>query len=137
MNDNERMEQLAQVSLETARAMLDEYELVIPFGIRVFNDNDDAKMNCPADKHQDADWNEQINLVVMELREFVKTENVYATALVTSLEADSEMGIGLQVETELSSVLFIYPYTKKDGEWVVEQEPVQSEPLAASTFSAG
>jgi len=115
--------------------MLDEYELVIPFGIRVFTDNDDAKMNCPADKHPDADWDEQIELVTTELREFVKTENIFATALVTSLEAEAEMGIGLQVETENSSALFIYPYTKKEDEWIVEQEPVQSEPLTASVFS--
>ncbi len=134
MNEEKMIERLVQVSLDTARAMLDEYELVIPFGIRVFSDSDDVTMNCPADQNRGADWDEQIDLVVAELREFVKNENVYATALVTSLEADSEMGIGLQVETSLSSALFVFPYEKKDGQWKIEPEPVQSEPLRDSVF---
>jgi len=135
MNEEKLIERLVTVSLDTARAMLDEYKLVIPFGIRVFRDNDDVKMNCPADKSPEADWNEQIETVVTELRDYVKNENIFATALVTSLEAESEMGIGLQVETELSSVLFIYPYSKKEGEWVID-EPVQTEQLLDTVFSA-
>ncbi len=133
MNDEKLIERLVTVSLDTARAMLDEYKLVIPFGIRVFRDNDDVKMNCPADQNREADWNEQIETVVTELRDYVKNENVFATALVTSLEAESEMGIGLQVETELSSVLFIYPYAKKEEGWVID-EPVQTEQLLETVF---
>jgi len=133
MNDEKLIERLVAVSLDTARAMLDEYKLVIPFGIRVFRDNDDVKMNCPADQNREADWNEQIETVVTELRDYVKNENVFATALVTSLEAESEMGIGLQVETELSSVLFIYPYAKKEEGWVID-EPVQTEQLLETVF---
>ncbi len=133
MNEEKLIERLVTVSLDTARAMLDEYKLVIPFGIRVFRDNDDVKMNCPADKNPEADWNEQIAMVVTELRGYVENENVFATALVTSLEAESEMGIGLQVEMELSSVLFIYPYSKKEGEWVIE-EPIQTEQLLETVF---
>jgi len=134
MNTEKLIEQLVLVSLDTAKGMLDEYKLVIPFGIRVFSDNDDVKMNCPADQHRDADWNEQIELVAAELRDYIKTENVYATALVTSLEAESEMGIGLQVETEISSALFVYPYTKNEDGWVIS-EPIQTEPLLATVFS--
>jgi len=134
MNKEKRIEQLVTVSLNTAKNMLDEYQLVIPFGTRVFCDNEDVKMICPADKHRDADWNEQIDLVAKELRDHIKTENVYATALVTSLEAESEMGIGLQVETELSSVLFVYPYTKKENEWIID-EPIQTEQLLTTVFS--
>jgi len=135
MNEEKLIERLVAVSLDTARAMLDEYKLVIPFGIRVFRDSDDVKMNCPADQNREADWNEQIEMVVTELRGYVKNENVFATALVTSLEAGSEMGIGLQVETELSSVLFIYPYAKKEGGWVID-EPVQTEQLLETVFPA-
>ena len=135
MNEEKLIERLVTVSLDTARAMLDEYKLVIPFGIRVFRDNDNVKKNCPADKNPEADWNEQIETVVTELRDYVKNENIFATALVTSLEAESEMGIGLQVETELSSVLFIYPYSKKEGEWVID-EPVQTEQLLETVFPA-
>ncbi len=134
MDEEKLIERLVMVSLDTAKGMLDEYKLVIPFGIRVFHDNEDVKMNCPADQHRDADWNEQIDLVVAELRDYVKNENVYATALVTSLEAESEMGIGLQVETEVSSVLFIYPYAKKEDEWVID-EPIQTEQLLTTVFS--
>ncbi|VAX12032.1 hypothetical protein MNBD_GAMMA24-792 [hydrothermal vent metagenome] len=133
MNTEKLIEQLVLVSLDTAKGMLDEYQLVIPFGIRVFSDSDDVKMNCPADQHREADWNEQIDLVVAELRDYVKAENVYATALVTSLEAESEMGIGLQVETEASSALFIYPYSQKEGEWVIA-EPIQTEQLLTTVF---
>ncbi len=134
MDEEKLIERLVMVSLDTAKGMLDEYKLVIPFGIRVFRDNEDVKMNCPADQHRDADWNEQIDLVAAELRDYVKNENVYATAVVTSLEAESKMGIGLQVETEVSSVLFIYPYAKKEDEWVID-EPIQTEQLMATVFS--
>ncbi len=134
MNEEKLIERLVLVSLDTAKGMLDEYQLVIPFGIRVFADNDDVKMNCPADQHRDADWDEQIDLVVAELKDYVKNENIYATALVTSLEAESEMGIGLQVETKISSALFIYPYAKKEDEWVIE-EPIQTEQLLTTVFS--
>ncbi len=134
MNEEKLIERLVDVSLNTARAMLDEYKLVIPFGTRVFKNDDDVKMNCPADKNREADWNEQIELVVSELKDFVKNEEVFATALVTSLEAEAEMGIGLQVETEMSSVLFIYPYRKEDDKWVFD-EAIQTEQLLMSVYS--
>lgn len=134
MSDEKAIERLAMTALDTARAMLDEYGLVIPFGIRVFHDSEDVKMNCPADQHREADWQEQIDMVAEELRGFIASEQVLATALVTSLQAGEEMGIGLQVETGLSAALFIYPYAQEDGKWNIEQEPVQNEPMLARVF---
>ncbi|MCW9012354.1 MAG: hypothetical protein OQL06_01125 [Gammaproteobacteria bacterium] len=135
MNQDKIIEQLVLTCIDTAKAMLDEYGLVVPFGIRAFNDSDDLKMNCPADQQQDADWHEQINNVATELKEFIANENIFATALVTELESGGESGIGLQIETEMSSVLFVYPFSKQDGDWKID-EPIQTDQVLASIFSA-
>jgi len=119
--------------IDTAKAMLAEYELIIPFGIRASNANEDLKMNCPGDKLPDADWDEQIRLVVTELKEFVSSESIFATALVTELESDGESAIGVQIETELSSVLFVYPFVLHDKEWVIS-EPIETEQLFARVY---
>lgn len=133
MNQQKQLEQLVLVCLDTARGMLDEYKLVIPFGIRAFSDSEDMKMNCPAHNHPDQDWNTQIDEVVNELRQFISHENVLATALVTELESDGESGIGLQIETPDSSVLFVYPFKKEADEWVID-EPVQTDQLLSCVF---
>ncbi|MFK5950986.1 MAG: hypothetical protein QM500_19715 [Methylococcales bacterium] len=134
MDQDKQIEQLVLTCIDTAKGMLKEYEMVIPFGIRSFNDSEDLKMNCPGDKNPDADWNEQINLVVNELKEFVSKENIFATVLVTELSSEGESGIGLQVETDMSSVLFVYPYKREGDEWIVD-EPVQTDQLLASVFA--
>lgn len=136
MDQQQQIEQMVLTCIDTAKAMLNEYKLVIPFGIRCFKDSEDMKMNCPSDENPDADWDEQIKQVVAELKEFVKHENISATALVTELQAGDESGIGLQVETELSSVLFVFPYRKVDSKeepWQID-EPIQTEQLLATVF---
>jgi len=72
-------------------------------------------------------------MVVAELKEFVLNEEISATVLVTELESEGEKAIGLQVETDLSQVLFVYPYRKKDDDWVID-EPIQTEQLLATVF---
>jgi len=120
--------------IDTAKAMLDEYELIMPFGIRSFNDSEDLKMNCPGDKNPEAtSWNEQIDMVVTELKAFVNNESIFSTALVTELESEGDKAIGLQVETELSSVLFVYPYKRVDEAWVID-EPIQTDQLLTTVF---
>ena len=119
--------------IDTAKAMLDEYELIMPFGIRSYNDSEDLKMNCPGDKNPGASWNEQIDMVVTELKEFVNNESIFSTALVTELESEGDKAIGLQVETELSSVLFVYPYKRVDEAWIID-EPIQTDQLLTSVF---
>ncbi len=138
MEQEKIIEKLVLVCLDTAKAMLEEYETVIPFGIRSFTDNDDMKMNCPGDKKPDGDFNEQIDKVIEELKAFVSNENIFATALVTELEADNQKGIGLQVETQESSVLFVYPFHLDDekegkGEWLIE-EPFQAGHLLKTVY---
>ncbi len=119
--------------IDTAKAMLDEYEVVVPFGIRAYHDSDDLKMNCPAEDNPDTDWNEQIDAVVNELKGFISNENIFATTLVTELESEDEKGLGLQIESELSSVLFIYPFKKLNNEWVID-EPFQTDQLLSTVF---
>jgi hypothetical protein len=136
VDQQKQIENLVLTCIDTARAMLDEYQQVIPFGIRAFNDSEDMKMNCPGDKKPEADWNEQIEMVVAELKEFVLSEKIYATALVTELESEGEKAIGLQVETEMSQVLFVYPYRKEAEDWVID-EPIQTEQLLATVFGNG
>lgn len=133
MDQQKQLEQMVLACIDTAKAMLKEYQLVIPFGLRAFNDTEDMKMSCPAEKNPDAGWEEQIEMVVSELKEHVANENVSATILVTELAAEDETGIGLQIETMMSSVLFVYPYKKIDDEWVID-EPIQTEQLLATVF---
>lgn len=71
--------------------------------------------------------------MVAELKGFVENENIFATALVTELESGGESGIGLQVETEMSSVLFVYPFKQEGEEWVID-EPVQTDQLLDTVF---
>lgn len=133
MDQQKQIEQLVLLCIDTAKEMLKEYKVIIPFGIRTFNDSEDMKMNCPADKVPEDDYSKQIDKVVSELKEFVESEDVFATAYVATLESDDDSGIGLQIETEQSSVLFVYPYRKQDDDWVID-EPIQTAQLMAKVF---
>ena len=133
MDQQKQIEQLVLLCIDTAKEMLKEYKVIIPFGIRTFNDSEDMKMNCPGDKLPEADVSKQVDNVVSELKEFVANENIFATAFVTELESDGESGIGLQIETEQSSVLFVYPYRKQDDDWVID-EPIQTGQLLTKVF---
>lgn len=133
MDQQKQLEQMVLACIDTAKAMLNEYQLVIPFGLRAFNDSEDMKMSCPAEQNPDAGWQEQIEMVVSELKEHVKNENIAATVLVTELATEDEKGIGLQIETVMSSVLFVYPYKNVEDEWVID-EPIQTEQLLSTVF---
>ena len=133
MDQQKQIEQLVLLCIDTAKEMLKEYKVIIPFGIRTFNDSENMKMNCPGDKIPEADVSEQVENVVSELKEFVANEDIFATAFVTELESEGESGIGLQIEIEQSSVLFVYPYRKQDDDWVID-EPIQTGHLLAKVF---
>ncbi len=134
MDQQKQIEQLVLLCIDTAKEMLKEYKVIVPFGIRSFNDSEDMKMNCPGDKLPEAGVSKQVENVVSELKEFLDNEDIFATAFVTELESEGDSGIGLQIETEQSSVLFVYPYRKKDGEWVID-EPIQTGQLLTKVFS--
>jgi hypothetical protein len=133
VDQQKQIEQLVLLCIDTAKEMLKEYQVIIPFGIRTFNDSEDMKMNCPGDKIPEADISKQVDNVVSELKDFVANENIYATAFVAELESEGESGIGLQIETEQSSVLFVYPYRKQDDDWVID-EPIQTGQLLMKVF---
>ena len=133
MDQQKQIEQLVLLCIDTAKEMLKEYKVIIPFGIRTFNDSEDMKMNCPGDRLPEADASKQVDNVVSELKEFVANENIFATAFVSELESDGESGIGLQIETVQSSVLFVYPYRKKDDDWEID-EPIQTGQLLTKVF---
>lgn len=133
MDQQKQIEQLVLLCIDTAKEMLKEYKVIIPFGIRTFNDSEDMKMNCPGDEIPEGDSSKQVDNVVRELKEFVANENIFATAFVTELESDGESGIGLQIETEQSSVLFVYPFRKQDDDWVID-EPIQTGQLLTRVF---
>ena len=133
MDQKKQIEQLVLTCIDTAKEMLKEYELIIPFGIRSFNDSEDMKMNCPADNIPKGNSSELLDKVVSELKDFSANEDIFAIAFVTELESDSELGIGLQIETSTSAVLFVYPYRKKNDTWVID-EPIQTDQLLATVF---
>lgn len=133
LDQNKKLENMVLTCIDTAKAMLVEYKLIVPFGVRASNANEDLKMNCPGDKLPEADWNEQLDMVVTELKGFVSNEDIFATAVVTELESEGESAIGLQIETELSSVLFVYPFILKDDEWVIS-EPIETDQLLSRVY---
>jgi len=133
VEQNKQIEQLVLTCIDTAKEMLKEYKVVIPFGIRCFNDSEDMKMNCPADNMSKGSNSEVVEKIVAELKGFIGKENIFATALVTELESGDERGIGLQIETEQTAVLFVYPFHQKQEEWLID-EPVQTEQLLNKVF---
>lgn len=134
VDQQKQLEKMVLACIDTAQTMLDEYGAVVPFGLRAYSDNEDMKMNCPAEEKNKTDWDKMIKAVVAELKDFVEAENVVATAVVTTLQANEEHAVGLQIETELSSVLFVYPYSKVDDEWVID-EPVKTEQLLDCVYT--
>jgi len=131
MNQEKTIEKMVMVCLDTAQSMLEKDEIVIPFGVRAINDGEDLKMHCPGDKKPEANFNEQIEMVVDELKAFVENDFSYVIAIVTELESGNEKAIGLQVETDLSSVLFVYPFRKKNEQWIIDN-PIQTDQLLPS-----
>ena len=134
LDKQKQIEHMVLLCIDTAREMLKEYKVIIPFGVRSFNDSEDMKMNCPSDEMPETDHSKQIDNVVSELKEFVANENVFATTYVMHLESDAGSGVGLQIETEQSSVLFVYPYRQEAEDWVID-EPIQAEQLMEKVFS--
>jgi len=133
MDKQKQIEKLVLLCIDTAHEMLKEYKVIIPFGIRNFNDSEDMKMNCPGDKNPESEYSKQIDDVVSELKEFVANENVFTTAFVMHLDSDGGSGIGLQIENAQSSVLFVYPYRKEADDWVID-EPIQTNQLMTKVF---
>lgn len=131
MNQEKIIQKLVVVCLDTAQAMLEKYEMVIPFGVRAINDGEDLTMNCPGDKKPKLNFDRQLEIVVDELKEFVETETCYVIAIVTELESGDEKAVGLQVETDLSSVLFVYPFHQNKEQWIIGN-PVQTDQLLPS-----
>ena len=133
MDLNGILKKMVLVSIDTAKTMLDEYGAIVPFGLRAFADSDDMKINSPAEENSKANWDEMITAVVAELKEFVATENIAATALVTMLEVGDVNAIGLQIETDKRATLFVYTYSKVDDEWVIN-EPIQTEHILETVY---
>lgn len=129
-NEDKTLERMVVFSLEIAQNMLDEYETVIPFGVRAFADSDDIKMQCFQEKQPEADWDELVKKTVDELKKSVDKEDIFATAIVLSVESDDAKGVGLQIDTRQAPALFVYPYVKEDDKWVIN-EPTQVNMLIA------
>ena len=117
-------------SIEVAQEMLDEYEAVIPFGVRAFADSDDVKMQCFQEEQPKANWDELIKTTASELKKSVSEDDIFATAIVLSVESDDAIGVGLQIDTRKGPALFVYPYHKDEDKWVID-EPMQAEMLIA------
>ncbi len=129
----EQIEKVILTSIDTAKAMLEDCGFVHPFGIRIFEDSDDIKLNSSEIHGDEKNSSEHLSLVVSKLKSFVATENVSITALVTTLESSTGSGVGLQVETKASSVLFVYPYRQEGNEWIIE-EPIKTDQLLETVF---
>ena len=128
--DQKKLERMVVFSIEVAQEMLNEYETVIPFGIHAFADSDEIKMKCFQEEHPKANWNELIKTTVDALKKSVEEDEIFATAVVLSVESEDTMGVGLQIDTRKGPALFVYPYHKDDDKWIID-EPSQAEMLIA------
>ena len=121
--DQKKLERLVLFSIQVAQEMLDEYEAVIPFGVRAFDDSDEVKMQCFQEEHPKANWDELIKTTASELKKSVSEDDIFATAIVLSVESEDAIGIGLQIDTGKGPALFVYPYHKDEDKWVID-EPI-------------
>ena len=128
--DQKKLESMILFSIQVAQEMLDEYETVIPFGIRAFADSDEIKMQCFQEKHPKGNWDELIKTTVNELKKSVEQDDIFATAVVLSVESEDAIGVGLQIDTRKGPALFVYPYHKDEDKWIID-EPSQAEMLIA------
>ena len=129
-DEQKKLEQMVIFSIEVAQEMLNEYEAVIPFGVRAFADSDEIKMKCFHEEHPKANWGELIETTVNELKKSIAEEEIFATAVVLSVESEDAIGVGLQIDTRKGPALFVYPYRKEEDKWVID-EPAQAVMLIA------
>lgn len=131
INETQTIERLVLYCLDIAQDMLEEYDLVIPFGTRAFADSDDVKMQSYQEQLPEANWGELISFTAEELKKLIKKENIFAVAIVSSIETDDgTMGVGLQLDTRKGPVLFFYPYYRQDDKWFID-EPSKADILVA------
>ncbi len=131
LNDEQKkLEQMVIFSIDVAQEMLNAYEAVIPFGVRAFADSDEIKMKCFQEEHPKANWDELIQTTVDELKNSVELEDIFATAVVLSVESKDSIGVALQIDTRKGPALFVYPYHQEEDKWIID-EPTQAEMLIA------
>jgi len=124
------LERVVLLSMEVAQKMLDEYGTVVPFGVRAHADSEDVLMKCFQEEYPEASWDDLLQTTVDELKKSVEEEDIFATAVVLSVESNDSMGIGLQIDTRKAPALFVYPYHKDGDIWEID-EPIQAEMLLA------
>lgn len=73
--------------------------------------------------------NEEILLSNFNSSSFVQ-DDIFATAIVLSVESEEAMGVGLQIDTRKGPAQFVYPYHQEEDKWVTDK-PSQAEMLIA------
>jgi len=124
------LERIVMLCMQAAQKMLDEYGTVVPFGVRAHADSEDVLMKCFQEEYPEASWDDLLQTTIDELKKSVKEEDIFATAVVLSVESEGSMGIGLQIDTRKEPALFVYPYHNADDIWEID-EPVRAEMLLA------
>ena len=124
------LERIVLLSMEVAQKMLDEYGTVVPFGVRALADSEDVLMKCFQEEYPEASWDDLLQTTIDELKKSVEEEDIFATAVVLSVESEDSMGIGLQIDTRKEPALFVYPYHQDGGIWEIG-EPIRAETLLA------
>ncbi len=134
MTDEKLMENVVLFGLEAATKMLNEYGSVIPFCVSGNLETEELRMKCYREEFPEDEWHDLILSTAQEIRSAIQIEKISIAALVTTLESKDSTGIGFQVDTPLSSVLFVYPYKKVKGEWKIEEPQKIDSTLTAPLF---
>jgi hypothetical protein len=110
MGDDELLAKTLDVAREAAVLLLREHGTVLPFALTLDPSGDNVRTYFPRDEWPDAGWDELIDAAVGHLMRSKGAADVGAIAFATTLESESESGLGIQAETRSSALFLVYPY---------------------------
>ncbi len=131
MTNDKKIEQLITIGLDVAEKMIKGHDTVIPFACRIAKKDEDVKLSNHYAELPDADWAELLAHTATNLKEIVEKEDIFSTAIFTALQNGDDNAIGVQVETEKTATVFIYPFEVSEKEEIKISEPIQHDSLFA------
>lgn len=109
MNDEALLQKALHVAREAGLLLLRKHGSVLPFGLTLDPKGDHPRTYFPRDQLPRASWDELLEATLAQLEHSIDSGGVGAIALGTTLESDSQSGLGIQVETRASALFLVYP----------------------------
>jgi hypothetical protein len=120
MNDEDLLGKALYITREAATKVLNEVGLVLPLGVSLDANGENASTYFPRNDHREANFGALLDLVTTELSRRVASGEAAVVALALTLTGeDGPTAIGIQVESLTSAVALFYPYKKRGKKWTV------------------